>query len=136
MKYLIDANIFLHVALKQEKEGACKEFLDEVSSGEIEAAVTLFHMDASAVIMQNRGMSQNEVGNFYFEAYSSKGLEIIHTGVSTRLNALANKNHSGLDDSLVSRALEELDVEKVVTYDTDFSDEKRVTPEEVLENTA
>jgi len=134
MKYLIDTNIFLHAALEQDKEQKCRKFLDEVSSGEIEAAVTLFHMDASAIIMENRGISEEDIAKFYFEAYSGQGLEIVNLGISTRLNALADNSHSGLDDGLISQAFKELDVKKIVTYDQDF-EEKRVTPEDIIEDT-
>lgn len=135
MKYLIDTNVFLHAALEQGNEEICKEFLDKVSSGEIEAVTTLFHMDASAIIMENRGMEGDEIGNFYFEAYSSEGLEVVNLGISARLNALASDNHGGLDDSLLSEAFKELDAEKIVTYDTDFKEENRITPEDIVKNT-
>lgn len=134
MKYLIDANIFLQTALEQENDRPCTKFLNKVTEGDIEAKTTLFHMDASAVIMENRGMKKEEIGNFYFDAYSSEGLEIVNTGISSRLNALADQKHSGLDDGLLWEAFQELEVDKIVTYDTDFDEEDTVTPEEVLEN--
>jgi predicted nucleic acid-binding protein len=135
MKYLIDANIFLHAALQQDSGDECKEFLDRVSSGEIEAKVTMFHLDASAIIMENRGLSREDIGNFYFEAYSSEGLEIVNAGVSARLDALASSKHQGLDDGLLLQAFEELEVDRIVAYDTDFEEENRTTPEEILTDT-
>jgi predicted nucleic acid-binding protein len=135
MKYLIDANVFLQAALGQDSEESCRKFLDRVSSGDIEAATTLFHMDASAVVMENRSMEREDIGSFYFEAYSSEGLEIVNTGVSARLNALSDNTRSGLDDGLLSAAFKELDVDKIVTYDTDFEEENRITPEEIIQDT-
>lgn len=132
MKYLIDANIFLHAALEQENEDICKEFLDKVSEGDIDASVTLFHLDASAVVMQRKGISQNALADFYFEAYRSEGLEVINLGIPSRLNALTDDKHSRLDDSLLLQAYRELDNEKIVTYDKDFKDKKRTTPRQVL----
>lgn len=133
MRYLIDANIFLNIALQEEKENACKEFLDEVSSGNIEAVTTLFHMDASAIVMENRGVEHKDIGNFYFEAYNSKGLEIVNTGLSSRMNALAGNEYSGFDDSLLLQAFNELEADKIVTYDEGFDQENKITPEEVLD---
>lgn len=134
MKYLIDVNVFLQTALEQEKDSPCTELLNRISEGDIEAKTTLFHMDASAVIMENRGMKPEEIGNFYFDAHSSEGLEIVNTGISSRLNALASEEHSGLDDGLLWQAFHELEVDKIVTYDNDFEQDRTVTPEEVLEN--
>jgi predicted nucleic acid-binding protein len=132
MKYLIDANIFLQAALEQDNKEVCTEFLNKVSSGDIEAKVTLFHMDASAIILENQGVSPTDIGNFYFQAYNSEGLEIVNLGISTRLNALANNTHNGLDDSLILEAFKELEISKIVTYDTDFDQKNRITPEEIL----
>lgn len=133
MKYLIDTNVFLHAALSQDRESECVNFLDSVSSGDIEAAVSLFHLDAAAMIMENRGVPGEDIGNFYFEAYSSEGLEVVNLGVSTRLNAVASEKHSGLDDSLLYEGSRELEVDKIVSYDNDFKE--AITPEEVLKNT-
>ena len=133
MKYLIDANVFLQTALGQEKGQNCRKLLDRISEGDIQAKTTLFHLDASSVVMENRGLSQKDLGNFYFEVYSSEGLEVVNTGISARLNALANEKHSGLDDGILLQAYQELEVDKIITYDTDFEEGKRVTPEKVLE---
>ena len=132
MKYLIDANIFLQAALEQGKDSECRNFLNKVTEGEIQASVTLFHLDASAVVMENRGLESSEIGNFYFEAYSSQGLEIVNMGVSSRLNALAEDSSSGLDDGLMLQAFKELDIDKIVSYDTDFQKENCITPEEII----
>lgn len=134
MKYLIDANVFLHAALEQGKEQYCRKFLDEISSGSIQAQATLFHMDAAAIIMENRAMDKEEIAKFYFEAYKSEGLEIVNTGVSARINALTNDRHNDLDDGLISQAFNELEADKIVTYNEDFDEDDRVTPEEILED--
>lgn len=132
MRYLIDANIFLHTALEQSNSSACKKFLDKVSEGEIEAFSTIFHTDAAAIVMENRGLRKSDIGEYYFEIYRSEGLRIVNLGFKARMNALADNNHSGLDDGLMIQAMKQLDIDKIVTYDKDFDEEKRIVPEEIM----
>lgn len=133
-KYLIDSNIFLHLYLQQDEESVCRSLLNNLDSGDYEAAVTLFHLDAAAIVMERDGMNQREIAEFYARVYQSEGINIVCLGVAGRLNGLAGQRHPGLDDSLIEQALNDRNLDKVITYDTDFDEEERVTPEEVLRN--
>ncbi|MFB6158130.1 MAG: hypothetical protein ABEJ95_00535 [Candidatus Nanohalobium sp.] len=133
-KYLIDSNIFLHLYLEQDEESVCRTLLNKLGSGRVEAAVTLFHLDAAAIVMERDGLTQKEIAEFYARVYQSKGIEIMHLGVVGRLNGLADRNHSGIDDSLIEQALKDRDLDRIITYDTDFDEELRITPEEILQS--
>lgn len=132
MKYLIDANVLIQPFLKQGKAEECAELLNKLDYGEVEGVITVFHLDAAAIVLRNKGMSKEDAAQLYYRVYDSDGLEARYTGLSARLNALADEGHDGMDDGLVSQALTELNLEKVITYDTDFKEEVRITPKEVL----
>jgi predicted nucleic acid-binding protein len=131
-KYLIDVNILIQPYLNQDRAEICADLLNKLDDGEIEAKVTLFHLDAAAIILENRDMSQNEIAEFYFRAYQCDGLEIATLGISGRLNALANDKYEGLDDSLILQAKKDLKIDQIITYDKDFNKDIRAAPEEIL----
>ena len=132
MKYLIDANILIQPFLKQDKAHQCAELLNKLDYGEIEGVITVFHLDAAGIVLKNKGLSEEDVAQLYYRVYDAKGLEARYTGISARLNALADEKNSGIDDSLISQAMDDLDLNTVITYDTDFKEKLRITPEDVL----
>jgi predicted nucleic acid-binding protein len=134
MKYLIDANILIQPFLKQDKSEKCAELLNKMDYGEIEGIITVFHLDAAGIVLENKGMNKEDLAQLYYRIYDSEGLEARYTGISARLNALADEKHQGIDDSLISQAFDELEAEKIVSYDTDFDKERRTTPEKILQN--
>ena len=131
-KYLIDANIFLHLYLEQGEESACRDLLNALDEGEIDAKTTLFHLDAAAIVMERDGMNQREIAEFYARVYQSQGIDVVLLGIKGRLNSLATDKQAGLDDSLIEQAMKELNLDKVITYDADFEEQIRTTPEQVL----
>lgn len=135
MKYLIDVNILLQPVLEQGKADVCQELLNKLDYGELKGSMTVFHLDAAAVILMNKGVDKQDIANLYFRIYDSEGLNVEYIGISARLNALADNDHEGIDDGLMIQAMDELDVDKIITYDTDFNEKQRITPEEILKDT-
>jgi predicted nucleic acid-binding protein len=132
MKYLIDANIFLEAQLEQGKSEACKDFLSEVRDGNIEAVFTMFHADTVAVMMENKWF-QDKISGFMLSLYMYDGLDVFTLELSGKAEAVMSENGLGFDDSVAVQTMEELEIEKIVSYDDDFDGVKdRVTPEEVL----
>jgi predicted nucleic acid-binding protein len=131
---LIDVNILVKPYLNQDKADICEEFLNKVDYGEIDAVVTVFHLDAAAVILEQKGLSSKKVAQFYYRVYDAEGLKVRYMGLESRLEGLAEEKHSELDDSLLEQALNDLEADEIVTYDTDLDEELRVMPEEILQS--
>ncbi|MFX0163510.1 MAG: hypothetical protein ACFE68_09320 [Candidatus Hodarchaeota archaeon] len=53
--YFIDANIFLELALDQDKANDCEGFLKRVQNGGLRGVITDFLIDAIIIVMENRG---------------------------------------------------------------------------------
>jgi predicted nucleic acid-binding protein len=134
MKYLIDANIFLEAQLEQGKSEVCRDFLSEVRDGNIEGVLTMFHADTVAVMMENKGF-QDKISGFMLSLYMYEGLDVFTLELSGKAEAMMSDNGLSFDDSVAVQTMEELDIEKIVSYDDDFDGVKeRVTPEEALKN--
>ncbi len=53
--YFIDANIFLELALDQDKADDCEFFLKRVQNGGLRGVIKDFLIDAIIIVMENRG---------------------------------------------------------------------------------
>lgn len=134
MKYLIDANIFLEAQLDQGKSEVCREFLTGLRDGDIEGVITMFHADTVAIMMENKGV-QGKISGFMLSLYMYEGLEVFTLELSGKAEAMMTDNGLSFDDSIAVQTMEELEIEKIVSYDDDFDGVKqRLTPEEALKN--
>ncbi len=134
MKYLIDANIFLEAQLEEGKSEVCRGFLAEVRDGSIEGVLTMFHADTVAVMMENKGF-QDKISGFMLSLYMYKGLDVFTLELSGKAEAMMSDNGLSFDDSIAVQTMEELEIEKIVSYDDDFDGvRERITPREVLKN--
>lgn len=134
MTYLIDANIFLEAQLEQGKSEVCREFLGKVRDGNVEAVLTMFHADTIAIMMENKGFG-DKISGFLLSLYMYEGLDVLNMELSSKAEAAMSDNSLGFDDSIAFQALNEVEAEKIVTYDDDFDEKVRITPEKVLDNT-
>ena len=134
MKYLVDANIFLEAQLDQGKGEVCREFLAGLRDGDIEGVITMFHADTVAIMMENKGV-QGKIPGFMLSLYMYEGLEVFTLELSGKAEAMMTDNGLSFDDSIAIQTMEELEIEKIVSYDDDFDSVKeRLTPEEALKN--
>ncbi|MEM2687305.1 MAG: PIN domain nuclease, partial [Thermoproteota archaeon] len=69
---LVDTNIFLELFLGQEKADECERFLQKVSAGEIEAAVSKFTVHAIEALLNDSTL----ILTFLRNIESSLGLTI------------------------------------------------------------
>ncbi len=134
---LIDANIFLEVELAQEHAAACKSFLGRVRDGLVRAAITDFHVDSIALIMENYGRNWKDLALFLASLFLYKGLVIYPIGMGGRLKATHLMKDYGLDfdDALALQAMRDLSIETLVSYDRDFDSidwVRRITPENLM----
>ena len=90
---LIDSNIFLEVALGQEKAGDCVSLLSAISEGKLQATVTSFAMHAVEAALRNG----TRTAEFLVNVQSSRGLRVYDTTIAEEqsASAFAEKNRQG-----------------------------------------
>jgi hypothetical protein len=120
--------------LEQGKSEVCRDFLAEVRFRNIEGVLTMFHADTIAVMIENKGF-QNKISGFMLSLYMYEGLDVFTLELSRKAEAMMSDNGLSFDDKVAVQTMEELEIEKIVSYDNDFDGVKeRTTPEEVLKN--
>ena len=63
--YFLDANVFLELALDQQRADQCSLFLRKIQKGLIKAVVTDFHVDTIMLMMEKYGKSP-EIAAIHF----------------------------------------------------------------------
>lgn len=130
---LIDANIFLELALDQENADQCAALLSAVAEGKIEALVTHFAVHAVEASLR-RGP---HLAEFLQNIERSKGLRIHDTSSSDEVSAslLAEKMGKDFDDGLEYFVAKKLGMDAIVSFDRhlDGLDLRRVIPKQALE---
>lgn len=134
---LLDSNVFLEAQLAEEHGKACRLLLERIRDGFIKAAITDFHVDSIAVVMENHGKSWKDLSLFFASLLRYKGLRVHRLGLGDKIKATSFMRDHGLDfdDALAVQALRELSMETVVSYDDDFDSVawiKRRIPEDLL----
>jgi predicted nucleic acid-binding protein len=119
MTVIIDANVFLEVALDQERGRESRLFLEQVRDGKLSAALPDFHLDSILLVLERHGKSWIEMATFVASLFRYKGLTIYTPGLIGRLRAakLMGKHDLDLDDALMVQALADLVGKAVVSYD-------------------
>lgn len=133
---LLDSNVSLEVELAQKRALACRRLLGKVRDGAVKAAITDFHVDSVASVMENYGKGWKELALFFASLLRYKGLMVYPLGMGSRMKATSLMRNHGLDfdDALAIRALEELSMDTIVSYDEDLDSVpwvKRKVPEEL-----
>jgi predicted nucleic acid-binding protein len=131
---LIDTNVFLELALDQERASDCASFLSEVAMGNVQAVVT--HSTIHAVEASLR--SGNRLTDFLRNIESSEGLRVSETGIAEEASIalLAGKMGKDFDDALQYFVARREGASAIVSFDRHFDglDLPRLTPKEALKN--
>jgi len=133
---LVDANIFLEVALDQEKADECQEFLDKIFEGKIKVFTTDFIIDSVILTLESKGAEIKQIKEFLLNLFASKGLTIFSPDFMDKVIALELSKDLKIDfeDSLVLVAMKALKIKELVSFDSDFDKigwVKRITPDKI-----
>ena len=117
----VDANIFLEIALKNEKSEACKKFLHKILSGEIDACTSDFIVYSCLLQIHYKSKDMKQMENFLL-FLSTLNLEIIRPSYRDLSRALEymKKFSLDLDDALVVACITSHGIKILVSLDTDF----------------
>lgn len=134
--YFIDANIFLELALDQDKADDCEVFLKRVQNGGLRGVITDFLIDAIIIVMENRGKTPKDLRVFLSSLFGYKGLEVYLLSLLDKIKATKFMELFGFDfdDATTYQAMKRLKLEKIISYDKDFDslpDVKRLEPPNV-----
>ena len=124
----IDANIFLEVILKDEKNESCKNYLNKIKNNEI-MAITSDFIIYTCLLQIERNIKDNEkLKKFILGINSLNGLEIIRPYLTDIHNAIkiANKESLDFDDSLVVSCMKSANINKLVSFDKHFDKVKTI----------
>jgi uncharacterized protein len=133
---LIDTNVFLELALDQEKAEECALLLTAVSNGSIEAVVSHFtiHVVEASIRKKDR------LAEFLRNIEGSQGLHVLDTSISEEgsIAFLAEKMGKDFDDTVQYFVAKKLGSSAIVSFDRHFDglDLPRLTPREALKRTS
>jgi predicted nucleic acid-binding protein len=115
---LLDSNIFLEMFLRQPKAAQCKDLLDMVSEGALEAVVTRFSVHAIEAILGKAEF----VSMFLRNLETSTGLVVYDTGNDDEIAAtiVQQKTKLYFDDALQYFVAKKLAVDCIVSFDKHF----------------
>jgi predicted nucleic acid-binding protein len=137
-EFLVDANVFLEVALGQQKANACEGVLRKFQRGELEGIVLDFAIDTIVIVMENYGKEWDDIRAFLSGFLGYKGLRVCS---STLLDKIKATNHAknldlDFDDALAFQAMKTNEITNVISYDKDFDAVpgiRRLLPEDLLQ---
>jgi len=115
---LIDTNVFLELMLGRERADECERFLDKVSSGELEAAVSKFTVHAVEALLND----PNLILAFLRNVQNSLGLSVYETSLDDEIatSMLMDKLKLDFDDALQYYIAKKLGAKAIVSYDKHF----------------
>jgi len=127
--YFVDSNIFLELALDQERADDCEFFLNKVRKGVVKAVITCFHIDSIIIVMENYGKKPKTLRIFISSLYGYKGLRIYYLSLLDRILATKYMEEYGLDfdDALAYAVMRKLGISKIVSYDKHFDSLRDIT---------
>jgi len=127
--YFVDANIFLEILLEQRKANLCEKFLTKVKTGEEEAMITDFLLDAIVLVLQGHGRNSDDLATFISSLSAYKGLRIYFLSLADRLFATKHMKEFGLDydDATTYQAIKRMGANTLVSFDSDFDAIKGLT---------
>lgn len=135
--YMVDANIFLEVELKQERGRFCKAFLNKLKRGEVEGLTTDFIVDTIAIIMEDYGKTWAEIRKFLLSLTRYTSLRIYSLSLADRImtTEFMRLYNLDFDDGTTYQAMRACDINQIISYDNHFNNIpqlKRVIPEEII----
>ena len=115
---LIDTNVFLELMLGRERADECERFLDKVSSGELEAAISKFTVHAVEALLND----SNLILAFLRNVQNSLGLSVYETSLEDEIatSMLMDKLKLDFDDALQYYIAKKLGAKAIVSYDKHF----------------
>ena len=115
---LIDTNVFLELMLGRERADECERFLDKVSSGELEAAVSKFTVHAVEALLNDPNLTHAFLRN----VQNSLGLSVYETSLDDEIatSMLMDKLKLDFDDALQYYIAKKLGAKAIVSYDKHF----------------
>jgi len=129
---LIDTNIFLEVALAQERSEECKMLLNAISKGDLEATVTHFTIHAMAAIL-GKG---SRLVEFLRNVEGSEGLNVYTTSISEEMSVALMADGIGIDfdDTLQYFVAKKIGADSIASFDKHFDglDLPRIEPRDAL----
>jgi len=123
--------------LDQERADECESFLESVRRGSVEAATTDFIIDSILLVMEREGKKPQDLSLFLSSILGYKSLSLHFLSLYDRIEATRHMERFGLrfDDSTTYQAMKNLQVDQIVSFDTDFdriSRIKRIQPTDLL----
>jgi len=130
--YFLDANVFLELALGQQRADQCDLFLRKIQRGLIKAVTTDFHVDTIILIMEKYGKSPVDLRLFISSLIGFEGLRIYFLSLTDRLTAMKHMEEFKLDydDALAYQVMTKLNIKSVVSYDKHFDSIRHITRQE------
>ncbi|MBD3155078.1 MAG: PIN domain-containing protein [Candidatus Aenigmarchaeota archaeon] len=137
MIYFVDANIFLEVQLGGERSEECKKFLERIYKNKFDAITSDFIIYICLIQIQNKSGSSEKMGKFMDFLTNLEALEILRPSTSIISKALRFMENYKLDfnDALVVASMVENNIDKLVSFDTDFDkveEIERIEPKDVI----
>jgi len=135
--YLLDANIFLEVALDQRLAEECEKLLRDIESSTAEAVISDFHLDTILIIMEHYNSSPSDMRRFISSLLGFRGLRIYTLSLSDRLKATGYMEKLCLDydDALAYQTMKRCKIDVIISYDKHFNnlpDIQRKEPQQVI----
>lgn len=131
--YLIDTNIFLEILLKQEDKEDCKDLLNKIAEGKINAVVTEFTVHGIEGILTE---DSSALEKFLVNITSLVNLKVVGTDLKEekQILELSKSMEMDFDDTLQYTVAKRENAEAIISYDTDFdkTDLERKEPDELL----
>ena len=137
--FFVDANIFLEIALGDERKEECKEILSKVEKNLLRVVTSDFILYACLLQIENRLKSVEKMQDFMIFLDNMEGMQISSPNNETIYDALKiMKIHSlDFDDSLVFAIMKSMGLKKLISFDHHFDrikEIKRLDPSQFLEN--
>ncbi len=129
---LLDTNVFLELLLGQKRAGDCRDLLERVSNGRMEAVATHFSIHAVEAAIGGGELLMSFVRN----VESSEGLRVYDTDLTEESSAalLTGRIKLDFDDALQYYVAKRLGAEAIVSFDRHFDglDVPRKEPRQLL----
>lgn len=135
--FFVDANIFLEIALGDERKEECKEMLSKIEKNLLNATTSDFILYTCLLQIENRLKSVEKMQNFLTFLDNMEGMRIHSPNYETIYSAfeIMNKHKMDFDDALVVATMKTTGIKKLVSFDRHFDKIKgiqRAEPVQIL----
>ena len=124
---LTDANIFLEFFLDQEKGESCKNFIDKISSGEINVIISIFSVDSIIISLIKHKVVLEKALSF-LRGLESSGLRVYYPDVKDRMESLnwIQKYKLDYEDALTLQSALSSGCKEIMSFDKHFDKVKEI----------